>query len=270
MSGPNITSESAPPRGDREEQWERFAKEPSPEQRNAIILQNIPLVRYVIGRINRGKSTITDSDDLFSEGCVGLVKAVDRFDPSRGVQFASFAVPYIRGAIIDSFRKTDRLTRRLRGDVRSLERARERLWLQLGREPDGVELAAALGVSLARYRDLEAVASCTTVSLDRLLDRGGRSRESLEPSRREGHDAFDLSDLVGQRAEVNALMAAIAELPDRERLIIVRRYKDGETFSKIARDRGLSESRIHQLHRRALEQLRASLESGESDGAKAA
>jgi RNA polymerase sigma factor for flagellar operon FliA len=125
--------------------WMAYAKRPTPELRETLILQYTPLVKFVIGRMAIGLPAIMDYDDIFSVGIVGLIEALERYDPTKGVKFETYAISRIRGAIIDSLRKADRLSRTARQNMRQVEEATEALRVKLGREPSNREVAATIG-----------------------------------------------------------------------------------------------------------------------------
>lgn len=242
-----------------QERWLTYVKRPTPELREALILQYTPLVKFVIGRMAIGLPAIMDYDDVFSVGIVGLIEALERYDPTKGVKFETYAISRIRGSIIDSLRKADRLSRTARQNMRQVEEATEALRVKLGREPSNREVAATIGVSPDRLKRIVSDASWVTVSLDGLLD-GSASGDGYpaaemprDPSKQ------DVPRQLEHREEVGALAGAILELPERERLVVSLYYQDELSQREIAKVLGVSESRVCQLHARALERLRGSM-----------
>ncbi len=227
-----------------------------------MVLQYAPLVKYVIGRLAVGTPSIVDFDDLLSAGTVGLIQAVDRYNPDRGVKFETYAISRIRGAIIDSLRALDHLPRSVRQKARQIDDANKRLSATLNRPPSDAEVAEYLGVSLDSYYDILIDASRVTVSLDGLL--GGQETTDGAPVPVELDDPTSHDEVTSgiERAEmVEALSAAVGHLPKRERLVVALYYQDEMTMKEISKVLGISESRVCQLHSRALAKLRSALPS---------
>ncbi|MDP2775964.1 MAG: FliA/WhiG family RNA polymerase sigma factor [Nocardioides sp.] len=228
--------------------WLEFKSSPSEELRNRLVLQYSPLVKYVAGRVRSGLPASVDSADLVSEGVIGLMDAIDKYDPSRGLQFQTYAVSRIRGAIIDSIRSADWVPRSVRTKIRDLDRAREALQLQLGRTPEQVELAEAMGMSLPELREaLERPTAVATVDHDELTeihDRGPRLDEVFEDE--------------GTR---ELLMKAVRRLPERDQVVIALYFFEGLTLAEIGQVLDVTESRVSQLRSRATRSLQTMLES---------
>ncbi len=153
-----------------QKRWERYVKKRAPKLRESLILQYTPLVKYVVRRLAIGLPAIMDYEDVLSDGTIGLIEAVERFDPSKGVKFETYAISRIRGSIIDQLRKADRLLRSARQNMRKVDQATEALREKLGREPLDTEVAEQMEVAIGRYHTILADASWVTVSLDNLLD----------------------------------------------------------------------------------------------------
>lgn len=228
--------------------WLEFKSSPSEELRNRLVLQYSPLVKYVAGRVRSGLPVSVESADLVSEGVIGLMDAIDKYDPSRGLQFQTYAVSRIRGAIIDSIRSADWVPRSVRTKVRDLDRAREALQLQLGRTPEQGELAEATGMSLAELRAaLERPTVVATVDHDELTeihDRGPRLDEAFE-----------------DEATRELLMKAVRRLPERDQVVIALYFFEGLTLVEIGQVLDVTESRVSQLRSRATRTLQAMLET---------
>lgn len=236
--------------------WEQFAQAPTAELRESLILQYTPLVKYVLARLAIGLPAIMDYEDVLADGSIGLIEAVDRFDPAKGVKFETYAINRIRGAIIDSLRKADRLSRSVRRKMRELEQATQTLRVTLNREPEDTEVAEALGIPLDRYYRTLTDTAWITVSLDNLLDASADGEGYPAAEMPDDPDADDVARAVERNERVSALAAAIQELPERERLVVALYYQDELTQRQIAKVLGLSESRVCQIHARALDQLR--------------
>lgn len=256
--------EARPPRPTAEEieaRWQRFVLERAPALRETLILQYTPLVKYVVGRLAIALPSIMDFEDVLSDGTVGLIEAVERFDPNKGVKFETYAISRIRGAIIDSLRRADRLPRSVRQNVRKAEQASQALRDQLGREPEDAEVAAALGLPLERYYAVLADAAWITVSLDGLLEAQAEGEGSGAPEMPRDPDAFDPSGALERKEATTALADAVEGLPERERLVVGLYYQDELTQREIAKVLHISESRVCQLHARALDRLRTALQT---------
>ncbi len=248
-----------PSREEIQRRWEKFVRAPTPALRESLILQYTPLVKYVVGRLAIGLPAIMDYEDVLSDGTIGLIEAVERFDPSKGVKFETYAISRIRGSIIDSLRKADRLPRSARQNKRKLDKATTALREELGRDPDDQEVADSLGISLDRYYAILTDSSWVTVSLDNLLDASNEGEGYPAAEMPKDPDAQDVNRAVERKEAVTALAAAIQQLPDRERLVVSLYYQDELTQREIAKVLSISESRVCQLHARSLERLRSTL-----------
>jgi RNA polymerase sigma factor FliA len=233
------------PSEDLEQIWRDYRATGEAGLRNRLVLQYAPLVKYVAGRLRTRMPESVDTDDLVSDGVLGLMDAIERFEPSRGLSFQTFAVPRIRGAIIDGMRSMDFVPRSVRDKLRVVQRARTTLEDRLGRVPDDVEVAAEAGIPVQQLRDLARQASSNHANLD----------------------DFDLVDELSSAADheveqgdANAsLMRVVEQLAERDQVVIALYYFEGLTLAEIGRVLGVTESRISQVHRRATTLLREKL-----------
>jgi RNA polymerase sigma factor for flagellar operon FliA len=242
-----------------DELWREYLETNSPDLREQLILQYAPLVKYVVGRMAVASSSILDMEDLLGFGTLGLIDAVSRFDPTRGVKFETYALQRIRGSIIDSFRKLDIVPRSARRRAREIEGAHAHLQQRLGREPDDDEIADYLGLSRDGLSRAMLDASCAILSMERPL------------AMLDGDDSLTLADTIEDEnaivpqvelergEEHEALLQALKTLNERDRLVISLYYYEELTLREISEVLGVTESRVCQLHARAIMRLRASL-----------
>ena len=237
------------------ELWGRFVKSGDPELRQQLILQYAPLVKYVIGRLAISLPAILDYEDVLSYGTIGLIEAVERYDPSKGVKFETYAISRIRGAIIDALRSLDRLPRSVRQKAKDVDAAVNRLTNEFGRDPTDQEVAETLGITLVKYLKDVVDASWVTISLDTV---GASDGEDSGPGEIPvaDPDAEDFTLGIEQRETIGELADAIRELPEREQLVLSLYYKDELTMREVSGILGVSESRVCQLHARSLTRLR--------------
>ncbi len=235
------------------------ARAPMFDDREAAIQQYAPLVKYVVGRLAIGLPAILDYEDILSYGTIGLIEALDRFDGSKGVKFETYAISRIRGAIIDALRALDRLPRSVRQKAKRLDAIHTAFVLEHGREPNDEEAAAAMGLTLDQYHTTLVDCSWVTVSLDGLLDRDQNDDGAAPTEMPADPNEEDFTRRLEKRQMLDALTGAIKLLPEREWLIVSLYYKDEMTMREIAQILDISESRVCQLHGRALGRLRSRL-----------
>jgi RNA polymerase sigma factor for flagellar operon FliA len=227
----------------------------STAERDRLVEQYLPLVRYVVARMPVAMPATLDRDDFFSVGVLGLMHAAAAFDPARGASFKTFAYTAIRGAILDEVRKHDPVPRSRRDRLRRLQRAESELWARLDREPSLAELAEALGVSAEELdQDLQAQHTARVLSLDEARGDDDRLVASLAAT-----DAPDPVARAGAREDVERLTRAIAELPQTDRHVVVLYFHEQLYLKEIGRVLGVTESRVSQILSRALERLRLKL-----------
>jgi RNA polymerase sigma factor for flagellar operon FliA len=229
-----------------EELWQGYKATGDLELRNRLVVQYSPLVKYVAGRVRSGLPQSVEQSDLISEGVIGLIDAIDRFEPERGLQFQTYAVPRIRGAMVDSLRSSDWVPRSLREKKRDIERAQAALETKLGRTPSDDEVAAELGISVAELREAYRKVSYTNVSS---IDELGLGDE-LVPSAPDGSGDSDMGP---------ELLAAVRQLPERDQVIVALYYFEGLTLAEIGQVLGVTESRVSQLHTKVTMTLKTKL-----------
>lgn len=238
--------------------WAQFNADPqNRELRDRLIVAYLPLVKQVVRAITYRLPSHVDADDLESNGMLGLIEAVERFELARGVQFQTFANLRIRGRVLDVLRGMDALPREARRRAREIQRAISDLWGTLGRAPTDEEAAAKAGLDIAAYRDALGDASLAIVSLDDPLadfaDDSGVLGDTV-PSESEEID----SQLLESEMRDN-LARAIGSLPQREKQLIALYYYEELTLKEIGTVLGVTESRACQMHGKAVLMLRAAL-----------
>lgn len=229
--------------------WQRFKQSGDLEARERLIVHYAPLVKYVAGRVRSGLPPQVDQGDLISDGIIGLMDAIDKFDPARGLQFQTYAARRLRGAIIDGLRRSDWVPRSVRDKLREIDAAQVALERRLGRTPMDDEVAAELSISVTELRSTYGAVSYTHV---RSIDELGTAYENfpLGTTILADHDVDDRSD---------EFLRDVHELPERDRVIVALYYWERFTLAEIGQVLGVSESRVSQLHTRAMMTLRRRL-----------
>src|SRR5579885_1970129 len=201
--------------------WREFVATRDPALREELIVEYAPLVKFVVGRLGIPTTTIIDQDDLMSYGVIGLINAIDRFDPSRGIRFEAFATARIRGAVIDQLRSLNWLPRSAVARVRQIEQVLAELEQRLGRPAREGEAAAAMSVSIERYRQMLLEVSATVLSLDAPLSTLTQDDEATSLSELLEDQSAPGPDLQVERGELVVLLGdAIDRLPEREKLLL--------------------------------------------------
>jgi RNA polymerase sigma factor FliA len=239
--------------------WARYVATRDPEVREALILQYAPLVKYVMGRLAISLPAILDYEDVLSSGTIGLIEAVERFEPSKGVKFETYGISRVKGAIIDTLRSLDRLPRSVRQKARAADHAITRLTVDLGREPTDQEVAADLGLTMPQYLKQIVDVSWVTISLDSMGPGGGDDDDGPSEIAVADPDVEDVTSGLEREEMIGDLSSSIRELPEREQIILSLYYKDELTMREVSRVLDISESRVCQLHARALTRLRGAL-----------
>jgi RNA polymerase sigma factor FliA len=245
-------------RGELDRLWEVFKRDRDKGAREQLILHYAPLVKYVASRVATGLPASVEQADLASYGMFGLIDALEKFDLSRAIKFETYAIPRIRGAIIDELRSLDWVPRSVRFKAREVEKAHSELESRLKRAPTDREIASHLGTSVEGLHDIVTQISFVSVmALDELVGAGAE--------RGEGVSLVDtLADLAAvdpaagvEGIETRAMLAAAIDgLSEREKLVITLYYFEGLTLAEIGDVLGVTESRICQIHTKAVGQLR--------------
>ncbi len=243
------------------QQWRDYKAAGDAALREQIVSDFAPFARYVVGRVGIRTATLSE-EDLLGQALVGLLEAIDRFDPEQGVKFETFAYYRIRGAILDMVRKMDLLPQSARESQARLEAACEQLLGELGRQPSDEELADRLGLSLEQLAALLRDSHTQTVLS---LDLAVSDEEGASVSMGEGlQDLGEAPDAaVIHDEERDRLAAAIDRLPETERQVISLYYHEGLTMKEIGLVLSVTESRICQIHAKAISRLRAAMAAEE-------
>jgi len=242
--------------------WKRYKTQGDRAARERLVVAYSPLVKYVAGRTAATLPPHVEESDLISYGLGGLISAIERFDTSREIKFETYAMMRIKGAIIDELRSLDWVPRSVRARARDVERANAKLEHELHRAPTDEELAEGMGVSVAELEEtLQMISQTTLVALDELWtisDSSGDQvslldtivdKDAPDPAR-----ALDMGDVRDQIA------SAIADLPEREKVVIALYYYEGLTLREIGEVLGVTESRVSQMHTKAVLRLRSRLQ----------
>lgn len=238
--------------------WEAYGNDRAVSLRDRLVLHYAPLVKYVAGRVGTGLPAHVDLADLVQSGVFGLVDAIERFEQERGLKFETYAMQRIRGAILDELRAQDWVPRSVRTRAREVERALERLAGRLQRSATDAEVAQELGITLADLRELYAQLQLTSVvALDELVavGRGGASLAETLPDDKVAEPGAVLDSVENRRL----LAQAVSQLADRDRVVVTLYYFENLTLAEIGRVLGVTESRVCQLHTRAVLRLRSKM-----------
>ncbi len=243
------------------ELWRRCKEEGDERARERLVVAYSPLVKYVAGRMAAGLPSHVEEGDLISYGLIGLIGAIERYDLEREIKFETFAVSRIKGAIIDELRSLDWVPRSVRAKARDVERVHTQLENELQRTPTEEEMAVKLGVEVDDFRNtLLEIANSSVLALDDLwtiADADG-GQISLLDTIRDPH-AVDPQEEIDTVELKDRLADAIESLPDRERLVIALYYYENLTLREIGEVLGVTESRVSQLHTKAVIGLRGHL-----------
>jgi RNA polymerase sigma factor for flagellar operon FliA len=245
------------------ELWRRCKIEDDERARERLVVAYSPLVKYVAGRMASGLPSHVEEADLISYGLLGLIGSIERYDPEREIKFETFAVSRIKGAIIDELRSLDWVPRSVRARAREIERVHAKLERDLQRTPTEEEMAGKLDMSLDEFRDaLLEIANSSVIALDDLwtvADPGGGQISLLDTVR--DPTAVDPQQEIDANELKDRLAMAIDSLPDRERLVIALYHYENLTLREIGEVLGVTESRVSQLHTKAVMGLRANLQT---------
>jgi RNA polymerase sigma factor for flagellar operon FliA len=245
--------------------WERYKNDKDTTARDELILNFSPLVKYVAGRLASSLPQSVDTSDLISYGIFGLIDAIEKYDPGRAIKFETYAIARIKGAIIDELRALDWVPRSVRARGREIEQAYVDLENELRRAPTDSEVAHRIGVSKKELQEILTKLSYTSVvSFEELwigVDRD--DGQSAVGAIRD--EAAEDPVAVFESSEIKDILAgAIERLPERERTVIALYYYEGLTLKEIGQVLGVTESRVSQLHTKAVLRMRARLHAAQN------
>src|ERR671923_251080 len=245
------------------ELWRRYKQEGDERARERLVVAYSPLGKFIAGRMASGLPSHVEEADLISYGLLGLIGAIERFELEREIKFETFAVARIKGAIIDELRSLDWVPRSVRAKAREIEAAHEKLERELGRTPTDEEVAGVLGVSIEDFQEsLIQISNSSMVALDELWTVSDSSGDQVSLLDTMGDpNAVDPARELGVSELKDRLAGAISRLPEREKLVIALYYYENLTLREIGEVLGVTESRVSQLHTKAVLRLKARLQS---------
>jgi RNA polymerase sigma factor for flagellar operon FliA len=241
--------------------WTEFKERAEQSARERLILHYAPLVKYVVGRLAANLPHTVERADLVSYGMFGLMDALDKFDRTREVKFETYAIPRIKGAIIDELRAMDWVPRSIRFKAREVEKAYSGLESKLRRAPTDGEVAGHLGISLSELHEVvNQISFVSVMALDEMVSTGDERGEkrSLLDTLADAASSDPAAELEGQEMR-GMLAAAINSLTEREKIVVTLYYFEGLTLAEIGEILGVTESRVCQIHTKAVGQLRLNL-----------
>ena len=244
-----------------EERWLEYRKTRDPAIREAFIKQYAPLVKYVAGKVAMGMPQNVEFDDLVGFGVFGLIDAIDKFDPEKyNVKFKTYAVTRIRGAIFDELRQIDWVPRSVRAKAREIEATVSSLEAQLGRAASDQEIAKALGMNEEDFlKTLQKISGTSLLSLNDVWFSGDeKDRVSIVDSI-ESPSSMNPDVIMEKEVMRQVIANTINELPDKEKKILILYYYEDLTLKDIGKVLKVTESRVSQLHTKAIIRLRSKL-----------
>ena len=240
--------------------WQGFKGEESEQARERLILHYAPLVKYVASRVATGLPSSVEQADLVSYGMFGLIDALHKFEPGRGNKFETYAIPRIKGAIIDELRAMDWVPRSVRFKAREIEKAHSDLEAMLKRQPTEIEMADRLGISRSELHAVVSQISFVSVlALDELVSVGADRGEQVSLIDTLADKHLDPTSGVESQETRGLLAAAINSLSEREKIVVTLYYFEGLTLAEIGEILGVTESRVCQIHTKAVGGLRGQL-----------
>jgi RNA polymerase sigma factor FliA len=227
--------------------------------RDQLVQRYAHLVKYVVGRLGVSVPGLFDHEDAMQAGVLGLLRAIDAYKPEAAASFESYAILRIRGSILDAVRSLDTVGRAGREAARAIQGVIRDLQHEMGRSPTESEIAARLGMPVARYRERLQAASVVTVSLDEHEARDHDDDSGMLADNAPDPNAVDPEDEATRRDAIAGLIQEIGRLAQRPRMVLALYYQDEMTFKEIGQVLGVTESRVCQIHTEAILALRTKL-----------
>jgi RNA polymerase sigma factor FliA len=242
--------------------WRRYKDDADEKARERLVLAYAPLVKYVAGRMASGLPSHVEEADLISYGLLGLISAIERFDPGREIKFETFAITRIKGSIIDELRSLDWVPRSVRTKAREIEKVNATLEHSLHRAPTDQEMADELQMSVEEFQEsLVRISNSSVIALDELWTVSDASGDQVslldtiqDPTALDPAREMDTTEMKDRLAD------AIARLPEREKLVVALYYYENLTLREIGEVLGVTESRVSQLHTKAVLRLKSRLQ----------
>lgn len=240
----------------RSKLWDDYAKTKSPDIREKLILEYAPIVKLVAGRLSMYLGYNVEYEDLVSYGIFGLIDAIDKFDNMKAVKFETYASLRIRGAILDQIRKMDWIPRTIRQKQKKIDAAIKEIETTTGHAASDSEITVSLGITDDDYQDWQSQMKITgVVSLDEFMETG-----SEVPNERNNQQRFDSPEEVIEKSELKEMLSQALELlTEKEQKVILLYYYEDMTLKEISNVLEVSESRISQLHTRALQKMKTKM-----------
>ncbi len=240
--------------------WLEYRRTHEKALRDRLIVNYAPLVKYVAGRLGSGLPAHVEEADLVSYGLLGLMSAIDRYDPERDIKFETYAIARIRGSIIDELRTLDWVPRSVRSRAREIERAIRALEASLARAPTDEEIADKVGITTDELEEsLIDISRTSIAALDELWSTSGEGDQVSLLDTLEDPGSIKPSEALDETEMREALAEAISRLPEREKLVVTLYYYEELTLREIGEVLGVTESRVSQLHTKAILRLRSRL-----------
>ncbi len=233
-----------------QELWEKYSRRKTAAVKKELVLSYMNLVKYAARAINLPSKCVFDADDLMSIGIIGLVEAIERFDPKRGVKFETFASQRIRGVMLDEIRKVDWLPRSVRDKYKKASKSLSELDMD---SINGEKYARAINMSISEFEQIKGyLANAETVSLTRTIGED-MTLEDVIGSDSEVIEQLEDEELKGQLVQI------LKQLPERERMVVTLYYYEELTFKEIGKVLGISESRVSQIHSEVISKMKGQL-----------
>jgi RNA polymerase sigma factor FliA len=240
--------------------WDDFKATGSLDDRNRLVVHYSPLVKYVAGRLSAGLPNSIEQADLVSYGMFGLIDAINKFEPARGNKFETYAMSRIRGAIIDELRSIDWVPRSLRAKARAVEKAYTKLEHELLRTPSDAEVAEELGTTEEELQNVfTQISFFGLVALEETVSVGAERSESVTLGDTIPDPGLGPVGAFEVQETKQILAQALNRLPEREKIVLTLYYYEGLTLGEIGGILGITESRVCQIHTKAVIQLRSKL-----------